>query len=139
MESFCPATNTFITPNFELGFSLLEINEIVGLPILGDLYEEFIPFDVHLASEFEEFIVVFQQVFSLAKMSRNEHQKAKANLWIKNMLPKGLTNMISFFEKEGVFKKRVTRVNHSSVSPRSKTLKSITTFEDCPKFLSYVT
>ena len=89
VESFCPATNTFITPNFEEGFSLLEINEVFGLPILGDLYEEFIPVDSHLISEPEEFRVGFQQVFSLDEMSRDECQKAKANLWIKNMLPKG--------------------------------------------------
>lgn len=37
------ATNTFVAPNGELGFSLREMKEITGLPILGEIYEEYFP------------------------------------------------------------------------------------------------
>lgn len=43
LETFCPDTNTCFTPNGELGLSLWEIKDITGLPILGDLYEEYVP------------------------------------------------------------------------------------------------
>lgn len=43
--------NTFVTPNGELGFSLKEISEIIGIPILGGIYEEFFPIDSEFRGE----------------------------------------------------------------------------------------
>lgn len=43
MELFFPSTNTFITPNTELGFSLIEMLDVFGLPTLGEFYEEIVP------------------------------------------------------------------------------------------------
>ena len=43
MELVCPSTNTFITPNTELGFFLIEMRDVFGLPILSKLYGEFNP------------------------------------------------------------------------------------------------
>ena len=43
LGTFCPASNTCLNMVGELGFSLLEMKAITDLPILGDLYEEYIP------------------------------------------------------------------------------------------------
>lgn len=51
MEMFWPTTHTFVTPNGELGFFLKEISEITGLPVMGDIYEEFFPMDSELGGE----------------------------------------------------------------------------------------
>ena len=78
MELFCPSTNTFITPNTELGFSLTEMRNVFGLPILGEFYEEFNPPNSTLERD-EEFRAVFQQVFALAEMSHDNRHKFKAD------------------------------------------------------------
>lgn len=49
------ATNTFVAPNGELGFSLREMKEITGLPILGEIYEEYFPITSEIELESEEF------------------------------------------------------------------------------------
>lgn len=54
-ELFCPATNTFITPNSEVGFSLIEIRNVFGLPILGEFYDELVPLDPVIEKETKEF------------------------------------------------------------------------------------
>ena len=78
MELFCPATNTFITPNSGLGFSLTEMCDVFGLPILREFYEEFNPLSSILERETKEFRAVFQQVFALVEMSRDSRHKFKA-------------------------------------------------------------
>ena len=37
VKLFCPSTNTFITPNIELGFSFIEMRDVFGLLILGGI------------------------------------------------------------------------------------------------------
>ncbi|XXG77495.1 hypothetical protein AAC387_Pa08g1640 [Persea americana] len=59
MELFCPATNTFITPNSELGFSLTEVCDVFGLPILREFYEEFNPLGLIMDGEIKEFRAIF--------------------------------------------------------------------------------
>lgn len=41
--------------NGELGFFLREFKEITDLPIIGELYEEYVPLDSELEAESEEF------------------------------------------------------------------------------------
>lgn len=48
LECYWLANNTFVMPNDELGFSLREMKDIIGLPILGELYEEHVPLDNEL-------------------------------------------------------------------------------------------
>lgn len=60
MELFFSAITTFITPNLELGFSLIEMHDVSGLPILREFYEESVPLNSILERETEEFRVVFQ-------------------------------------------------------------------------------
>ena len=55
LESFLPQTNTFVVTNGEIGFSLKELSAITELPILGKLYEEFMPIDSVLEEQSEEF------------------------------------------------------------------------------------
>lgn len=138
MELFCPSTNTFITPNLELGFSLIEMCDVFGLPILGEFYEEFIPFNSILERETKEFRVVFQQVFALEETSLDKHHKFKAGTWIKNMLSGEPTNKVKLLEDPSAFKKRVMTVDSSSLRPRQKLCKYITSFVDCPEFLPYL-
>lgn len=59
LESYWPATNTFVTPNDELDFSLKEMKETTGLPILGELFEQYVPLDSELAAESKEFRFLF--------------------------------------------------------------------------------
>ena len=62
LESFLPQTNTFIVTNDEIGFSLKELSAITWLPILGKLYEEFVPNDSVLEEQFEEFRLLYFQL-----------------------------------------------------------------------------
>ena len=48
VKSFLPQMNTFIVMNEETGFTLKELSDIIGLPILGKLYEEFMTIEVDL-------------------------------------------------------------------------------------------
>nr|CAD1831615.1 unnamed protein product [Ananas comosus var. bracteatus] len=43
IEAWCLETNTFYFPYGEVGISLWDINVLGGIPILGDMYEEFVP------------------------------------------------------------------------------------------------
>ena len=138
IELFCPATNTFITPNSELGFSLIELRDVFGLPILEEFYEEFVPLSSISERENKEFRVVFQQVFALTEMSRDSRHKFKAGTWIKTMLPKGPTKNITFSEDPKVFKKKVVTMDLSSLSPRRKMRKHTTSYVDYLEFLPYL-
>ena len=138
MELFCSTTNTFITPNLELGFSLIEMRNVFNLLILGEFYEDFIPFDSILEREAEEFHAIFQQVFILVEMSRDSRHKFKAGTWIKTMLPKGRTKNIAFLEDSKVFKEKVVTMDPSLLSPTRKTRKHIVSYVDCPEFLPYL-
>ncbi|GAA0185445.1 hypothetical protein LIER_32733 [Lithospermum erythrorhizon] len=42
-ESWCPSTNTLITPQGELSISLWDIFELGGLPVTGRLFDEVVP------------------------------------------------------------------------------------------------
>lgn len=77
VELFCPSTNTFITPKIELGFSLTEMRDVFGVPILEEFYEEFNPLNSILEREIEEYRMVFQQLFALREMSRDSRHKFK--------------------------------------------------------------
>lgn len=70
LECYWPATNTFITPNGELGLSLREMKETTCLPILGELYEEHVPLDSDLKAESEEFRALFFLVMTFFKYTR---------------------------------------------------------------------
>lgn len=59
VEAFYPAANTFITPNGKLGFSLKDVKSVTGLPILGDVYDEFIPNDGTLGRYSEDFRIIY--------------------------------------------------------------------------------
>ena len=59
LESFLPQTNTFVVTNGEISFSLKELSAITGLPILGNLYEEFMPIDSVLEEQSEEFRLLY--------------------------------------------------------------------------------
>ena len=62
LESFLPQTNTFVVTNGEIGFSLKELSAITGLPILSNLYEEFMPIDSVLEEQSEEFRLLYFQL-----------------------------------------------------------------------------
>lgn len=62
LESFLTQNNTFIVTNGETGFPLEELNVITGLPIIGKLYEEFMPIDRVLEEQPEEFRLLYYRL-----------------------------------------------------------------------------
>ncbi|WP_440998369.1 hypothetical protein, partial [Cysteiniphilum litorale] len=82
LESFLPQTNTFIVTNGEIGFSLKELSAITGLPILGKLYEEFMPIDSVLEEQSEEFrLLYFQLVAFYDFLKEKEGSKVRCSSW----------------------------------------------------------
>ena len=82
LESFLPQTNTFIVTNGEIGFSLKELSAITGLPILGKLYEEFMPIDSVLEEQSEEFrLLYFQLVAFYDFLREKEGSKVRCSSW----------------------------------------------------------
>ncbi|KAJ8649054.1 hypothetical protein MRB53_002077 [Persea americana] len=82
LESFLPQTNTFIVTNGEIGFSLKELSAINGLPILGNLYEEFVPIDSVLEEQSEEFrLLYFQLVAFYDFLKEKEGSKVRCSSW----------------------------------------------------------
>ncbi|KAJ8615014.1 hypothetical protein MRB53_004216 [Persea americana] len=82
LESFLPQTNTFIVTNDEIGFSLKELSAITWLPILGKLYEEFVPNDSVLEEQFEEFrLLYFQLVAFYDFLKKKEGSKVRCSSW----------------------------------------------------------
>lgn len=67
LRAFCPASNTCLTPVGEFGLSLLEMKAIIGLPILGDLYEEYVPSEdefVGMRRDSPEFAATLDALFN---------------------------------------------------------------------------
>ncbi|MDL1139804.1 hypothetical protein PS029_20785 [Yersinia pestis] len=82
LESFLPQTNTFVVTNGEIGFSLKELSAITGLPILGKLYEEFMPIDSVLEGQSEEFrLLYFQLVAFYDFLKEKEGLKVRSSSW----------------------------------------------------------
>ncbi|KAJ8649207.1 hypothetical protein MRB53_002230 [Persea americana] len=82
LESFLPQTNTFIATNGEIGFSLKELSVISRLPILGKLYEEFMPIDSVLEEQSEEFRLLYFQLVSFYDfLEEKEGFKVRCSSW----------------------------------------------------------
>ncbi|XXG88153.1 hypothetical protein AAC387_Pa12g0401 [Persea americana] len=82
LESFLSQTNTFVVTNGEIGFSLKELSAITGLPILGNLYEEFMPIDSILEEQSEEFrLLYFQLVAFYDFLKEKEGSKVRCSSW----------------------------------------------------------
>ncbi|XXG69036.1 hypothetical protein AAC387_Pa06g1997 [Persea americana] len=78
LESFLP--QTIIVTNGEIGFSLKELNAITGLPILDNLYEEFMPIDSVLEEQSEEFrLLYFQLIAFYDFLKEKEGSKVKCS------------------------------------------------------------
>ncbi|GHB31336.1 hypothetical protein GCM10010392_68840 [Streptomyces clavifer] len=82
LESFLPQTNTFVVTNGEIGFSLKELSAVTGLPILGKLYEEFMPIDSVLEEQSEEFrLLYFQLIAFYDFLKEKEGSKVRSSSW----------------------------------------------------------
>ncbi|XXG41988.1 hypothetical protein AAC387_Pa01g2347 [Persea americana] len=82
LESFLPQTNTFVVTNGETGFSLKELSAITGLPILGNLYEEFMPIESVFEEQSEEFrLLYFQLVAFYDFLKEKEGSKVRSSGW----------------------------------------------------------
>ncbi|XXG82834.1 hypothetical protein AAC387_Pa10g0720 [Persea americana] len=82
LQSFLPQTNTFVVTNGEIGFSLKELSAITGLPILGNLYEEFMPIDSVLEEQSKEFrLLYFQLVAFYDFLKEKEGSKVRCSSW----------------------------------------------------------
>ncbi|KAJ8615155.1 hypothetical protein MRB53_034527 [Persea americana] len=77
LESFLPQTNTLIATNGEIGFSLKELSAITGLPILGNLYEKFMPIDSILEEQSEEFRLFGEFSESMTQEARAKNLDSK--------------------------------------------------------------
>lgn len=80
LECFCLTTNTFVTSNDKLRFSLREMKEITCLPIVGELYEEYVPLDNKLEAEIEEFRALFFLVMTYFECTRRAETNQNAIL-----------------------------------------------------------
>ncbi|XXG85662.1 hypothetical protein AAC387_Pa11g0699 [Persea americana] len=82
LESFLPQTNTFVVTNGEIGFSLMELSAITRLPILGNLYEEFMPIDNVLEEQSKEFrLLYFQLVAFYGFFKEKKGSKVHCSSW----------------------------------------------------------
>ena len=82
LESFLPQTNTFAVTNGEIDFSLKELSAITRLPIIGNLYEEFMPIDSVLEEQSEEFrLLYFQLVAFYDFLKEKEGLKVRCSSW----------------------------------------------------------
>ena len=82
LESFLPQINTFVVTNGEIDFSLKELSAITRLPILGKLYEEFMPIDSILQEQSEEFrLLYFQLVTFYDFFKEKEGSKVRSSSW----------------------------------------------------------
>ncbi|KAL0295983.1 UNVERIFIED_CONTAM: hypothetical protein Sradi_6650400 [Sesamum radiatum] len=67
-EAGCPLTNTLLTSTGESSISLWDLQELIGLPMTGCLYDEIVPSALELTGvdeKREKFIPHSQQVFAL--------------------------------------------------------------------------
>lgn len=67
------------------------MEEITGLPILGELYEEHVPLDSELAAESEEFRALFFLVMSFFEHTREGHDNQSAFVGIAKVVPMKFT------------------------------------------------
>lgn len=81
LECYWPAINTFVMPNGKLGFSLREIKEITGLPILGELSKDYVSLDSEHAIESEDFWALFFLVMAFFEYTREGRDKSKCLRW----------------------------------------------------------
>lgn len=77
METFLPHTNTFNVTNREIGFTLKEIKDITGLPILRELYEEFVPTTEIPSQQSPTFQLGYLQVIAMFDYIRQKTKKKK--------------------------------------------------------------
>lgn len=76
MNDFGLPQTPFVTPNGEFGFSLKEIGEITGLPIMRSIYEEFFPMESELGGE-DEFRALFFQLATYFEYTRGSRERSK--------------------------------------------------------------
>ncbi|KAJ8644634.1 hypothetical protein MRB53_006382 [Persea americana] len=79
LESFLPQSNTFVVTNSAIGFSLKELSAITGLPILGNLYEEFMPIDSVLEEQSKEFRLLYFQLVAFYDFLKKEDLKVRCS------------------------------------------------------------
>ena len=88
IEMWCPKTNSFITPFSKVGISLWDLRCIGGLPIIGELYEEYVPPNSELYSmdnyptTLRDLLNVYQWIYYYAS---------------------GKTNKVNYFERTKFF------------------------------------
>lgn len=106
LECYWPATNSFVMPNCELGFSLRDMKEITGLPILGELYEEHVPQDSELAAESEEFWALLFLMTAFFEYTRDGHGKPKYLRWYHGSgANEDHRAECHFFKGDGIYRK----------------------------------
>ena len=59
LETFLSRSYTCVVPNGELGFTRHEMANISGLPVVGDLYEEYVPTIDDIKGESEDFRLLY--------------------------------------------------------------------------------
>ena len=75
---WCPKTNTFITSFGEVGISLWDLRCIGGLPITGELYEEYVPPNSELYSTdaypatLKDLLNIYQWIYYYASGKTNK-------------------------------------------------------------------
>lgn len=104
IECFWPKTNTFVTPNRELRFSLMEMKKIIGPLILGEIYEEYIPTEGELETEFEEFGALFLQVVCFFEYLEEGRDGPKTHERYREWF-NGIEGRSDLFKGDGFFRK----------------------------------
>lgn len=102
LECFCLTTNTFVTLNDKLGFSLREMKEITCLPIVCELYEDYVPLDNELEAEIEEFRALFFLVMAYFESPRRAETNQNAIICIAKVALMSNTETSASFSRRMV-------------------------------------
>ncbi|XP_020081335.1 uncharacterized protein LOC109704984 [Ananas comosus] len=83
VELWCSETNTFHLPYGEVGISLWEIKELSGLPIIGDMYDEYIPPNYELYNK-NNYPNCVRELFDVYQwlMARSSNKRVRYDLWV---------------------------------------------------------
>lgn len=69
------------------------MKETTGLPILGELFEQYVPLDSELTAESKEFRLLFFLVMAFFEYTREDRDKSKCLRWYCKVVPTKSTEL----------------------------------------------
>lgn len=82
------------------------MKETTGLPILGELFEQYVPLDSELTAESKEFRLLFFLVMAFFEYTREDRDKSKCLRWYrKSGADEEHRAECEFFNRDGIYRK----------------------------------